>query len=69
MRTPGQMRGMERVQVQDIRRTERTCAEEAEESPLLTSITRKRLLKTLWTGDDLVFAAVICKVWKSAIAM
>jgi hypothetical protein len=31
---------------------------EAEESPLLTSLTRKRLLKTLRGGEDFVFAAV-----------
>jgi hypothetical protein len=44
-------------------------AREAEESPLLTSVTRKRLLKTLRTGKDLVFAAVICEVWRTAKAL
>jgi hypothetical protein len=28
------------------------CSREAEESPLLRSVTRKRLLKTLQAGDD-----------------
>jgi hypothetical protein len=35
---------------------------EAEESALLEAVTRKRPLKTLQAGEDLVFAAVICKV-------
>jgi hypothetical protein len=41
----------------------------SKESPLLASFTRKRLLKTLLAGEDLVFAAVICKVRKSAVAL
>jgi hypothetical protein len=36
----------------------------AEESPLLDAVTRKRLLKTLQAGDNLVFGAVICKAWR-----
>jgi hypothetical protein len=42
---------------------------EAEESPLLEAVTRKRLLKTLQAGKDLVFAAVICNVWRLAVAL
>jgi hypothetical protein len=42
---------------------------EAEESPLLEAVSRKRLVQTLQVGEDLVFAAVICKVWRSAVAL
>jgi hypothetical protein len=34
---------------------------EAEESPLLRSVTTKRLLKALQAGEDLMFTAVIYK--------
>jgi hypothetical protein len=54
---PGPTQGIERVQLRDIRQTWRTGALEAEESPLLTSVTRKRLVKANW--EYLVFAAVI----------
>jgi hypothetical protein len=37
----------ERVQLRDIRWTRKTSAREAEESPLLEAVARKRLLKTL----------------------
>jgi hypothetical protein len=40
---------------------------EAEESPLLRSVTRKRLDNADW--EDLVWAVVICKVWGLAIAL
>jgi hypothetical protein len=36
---------------------------EAEESPILEAVTRKRLVKTLQAAEDLVFAALICNVW------
>jgi hypothetical protein len=42
---------------------------EAEESPLLQAVSRKRLVKTLQAGEDLVFVAVICKVWRLAMAL
>jgi hypothetical protein len=42
---------------------------EVEESQLLEAVARKRLLKTMQTGEDLVFAAVICKLWRSAMAL
>jgi hypothetical protein len=48
---------------------ERTWAREAEESSLLKSVTRKILVKTLQAGEDLVFAAVICKVWRLEMAL
>jgi hypothetical protein len=60
---------IEKVKLRDIRRTRRTWVREHKESPLLTSVTRKRLLKTLLSGEDLVFAAMICKVWRSAMAL
>jgi hypothetical protein len=42
---------------------------EAKESPLLEAVTRKRLVKTLQAGEDLVLAAVICEVWRLAVAL
>jgi hypothetical protein len=60
--TQTQLKGIERVQLRDVSRTGRTWAREAEESPLLEAVAREQLLKTLRTGEDLVFAAVICSV-------
>jgi hypothetical protein len=37
---------------------------ESEQFPLLTTVTRKRLVKTLQAGEDLVLAAVVCKIWR-----
>jgi hypothetical protein len=42
---------------------------EAEEYLPLEAVTRKRLLTTLQAGEDLVLAAVICKVWTLAMAL
>jgi hypothetical protein len=42
---------------------------EAEESPLLEVVAKKRLVKTLRTRKDLVFAVVICKVWILTIVL
>jgi hypothetical protein len=55
---------IEGVHLRDIRWTGRTWARESEESPLLKSFTRKRLWKTLQAGEDLVFAAVLYKMWR-----
>jgi hypothetical protein len=41
----------------------------AEESPVLEVVTKERLVNTLQAGEDLVFAAVICKLWKLAMAL
>jgi hypothetical protein len=60
---------IEKIQLLDIRRTGRTWARETEESPLLTCVKRKRLLETLRAVEDLMFAAVICEVCRSAIAL
>jgi hypothetical protein len=60
---------IQRIKFRVIRLTGRTGVGEAEESPLLTTVTRKRLLKTLRAAEDLVFPAVICKAWRSAIAL
>jgi hypothetical protein len=38
---------------------------EAEERPLLRTVTRKRLVKADW--EDLAFVLVICKMWSLAI--
>jgi hypothetical protein len=42
---------------------------EAEQSPLLDAISRERLVQTMQVGEDLMFAAVICKVWSLAMAL
>jgi hypothetical protein len=42
---------------------------EAEESPLLEAVARKRLLKTQQTGKGLAYAVVICKMWRLAISL
>jgi hypothetical protein len=42
---------------------------EAKDSPLLEAVARKRLVKTLQAEEDLVFAAVICKVWTLVVAL
>jgi hypothetical protein len=36
---------------------------------MLEAVARERLLKTLRDGEVLVFAAVICEVWRSAMAL
>jgi hypothetical protein len=54
-------------------RREPTCredlSEEADESPLLEAVTRKRLLKTQQSGKYLAYAVVICELWRSALAL
>jgi hypothetical protein len=42
---------------------------DAEESQLLKFVTRQRLVKTLRAGEDLVGAAVICALWRLAVAL
>jgi hypothetical protein len=42
---------------------------EAEEFSVLKAVTGKRLMKTLQAGKNLVCALVICKVWRSAMAL
>jgi hypothetical protein len=42
----------------------RPWTREPEESSLLEAVARKRLVNTLQAGEYLVFAAVICEVWK-----
>jgi hypothetical protein len=42
---------------------------EAEESPLLEAVAGERLVKTQQAVKVLAGAAVICEVWKSAIAL
>jgi hypothetical protein len=41
----------------------------AEESPLLETAARERLVKTQRAGKNLVGAVVICKVWILAVAL
>jgi hypothetical protein len=62
-------RPAEWVQLRDIRRTVTTWEREAEEYPLLEAAARKRLMKSWRAAEDLVFRAVICKVWRSAMAL
>jgi hypothetical protein len=42
---------------------------EAEESPLLEAVARKRLVKKLQAGKFLVGAMVICDLWRLAVAL
>jgi hypothetical protein len=42
---------------------------EAEESPLLEAVVRKRQLNTRHAEKGLVGAVVICKVWWSAVTL
>jgi hypothetical protein len=42
---------------------------EAEESQLLKAVARERIVKTLQAGEDLVFGAVNCKMWKAVIVL
>jgi hypothetical protein len=42
---------------------------EAEKSPLLEAVTRKRLVKTQQAGKGLAGAVVICKVWRLAMTL
>jgi hypothetical protein len=43
-------------------------SEEAEESQLLKVVTRERLVKTQQVGKDLA-VAVVCEVWRLAVAL
>jgi hypothetical protein len=42
---------------------------EAEEPPLLEAVTRKRQVKTMQAGEDLVIAVVICEVWRLEVTL
>jgi hypothetical protein len=42
---------------------------EIEGSPLLEAVTREMLVKILQAGEDIVFIAVFCKVWRLAVAL
>jgi hypothetical protein len=42
---------------------------EGEESPLLETVTRERLVKTQQAGKDLACAVVMCEVWKSEMSL
>jgi hypothetical protein len=53
----------EKRQLEGGRRSERTWAREAEESPLLEAVARERLVKTQQGGKDLAGAVVICELW------
>jgi hypothetical protein len=46
-----------------------TWAREAEESPPLEAVARERVVKTQQAGKDLAGSVVICKAWRSAIAI
>jgi hypothetical protein len=59
----------DRVQLRDIRWTGRTCVREAEASPLLKAVARKRLLKILQAVKGLLGGVAICKVCKLAVAL
>jgi hypothetical protein len=61
--------GSRGIAIVTIRYQETSSENTAEEYPLLEAVTRKRLVKTLQAGKDLEFAAVIFKVWKTAIML
>jgi hypothetical protein len=42
---------------------------EAEESPLLETVTKERLVKTQQAGKGLAFAVVISELWRLAMAL
>jgi hypothetical protein len=42
---------------------------ESEEKPLLKTVAKQLLLKTLQAGKYLTCAVVICKMWKLAMAL
>jgi hypothetical protein len=42
---------------------------EAEGSPLLESVARKRLVKTQQAGKGLAGAVVICEMWRLAVVL
>jgi hypothetical protein len=48
---------------------EKTSASEAEESPMLETVARERLVKTQQAGKGLVGVVVICKSWILAEAL
>jgi hypothetical protein len=49
---------------------ERTCTRKAEESPLLEAVAGEQLVKKQQVGKRLIAGAlVICKVWRSAMAL
>jgi hypothetical protein len=47
----------------------RTWAREAEESPVLETVVRERLVKTQHAGESLAGAVVNCKVWRTAMVL
>jgi hypothetical protein len=47
----------------------RTSAREAEETPLLETVARERLVKTQQAGKGLACAVLNCKVWTFAVAL
>jgi hypothetical protein len=46
---------------------ERMCTCEAEGSPLLEALVRKRLIKTQQAGKNLADAVAICELWRLAM--
>jgi hypothetical protein len=40
-----------------------------EESSLIEAVTKQRFVKTQQSGKDLAGGVVICKVWRSAVAL
>jgi hypothetical protein len=47
----------------------RTRAREAEESPVLEAVARKRLVKIQKAGKGLSGTVVICELWRLAVAL
>jgi hypothetical protein len=57
------------VQLREVDEPAIVWTREAEKSSLLKAVAWERLVKTLQAGEDLVFAAVIYKVWRLAMAL
>jgi hypothetical protein len=49
--------------------TKRDLSAEAEGSPMLETVARKRLVKTQQAGKGLAGAVVICESWRLAMAL
>jgi hypothetical protein len=47
----------------------KTRARKAEESPFLEEVAREELVKSQQPGKGIAGTAVICEMWKSAIAL
>jgi hypothetical protein len=59
----------EERQLEGRHHSERTAAREAEESPQLEAVARKRMVKTQQAGKDIASAVVVCELWRLVMAL